>query len=48
MFTPLIRDLELEHAVVIICGALVNTIDLFNLHGLSYNVIGIHCGAKPL
>lgn len=46
MFASLIRDLEQEHAVVITCRELANTIDLLDLHGLKYKVIGVHYGAK--
>jgi predicted glycosyltransferase len=46
MFAPLIRDLEQEHTVIITCRKLANTIDLLNLHGFKYKVVGVHYGAK--
>ena len=46
MFAALIRDLEREHVVIITCRPLANTIDLLELHGFSYKVVGVHYGGK--
>ncbi len=46
MFAAMIRDLEREHEVVITCRPLANTIDLLDLHGFKYQVIGVHYGGK--
>ncbi|MFI3137760.1 MAG: DUF354 domain-containing protein [Methylococcaceae bacterium] len=46
MFAAMIRDLEREHEVIITCRPLANTIDLLDLHGFNYTVIGIHYGGK--
>ncbi len=44
MFLHIIKDLELEHDVVITCRPLANTIELLELHGLTYKVVGKHYG----
>ncbi len=47
LFVGLIRELESEgHEVVITCRPLANTIDLLDLHGLRYEVVGVHYGGK--
>ncbi|MEK8050129.1 DUF354 domain-containing protein [Ideonella sp. DXS22W] len=47
LFAHLIRDLEASgHEVVISCRPLANTIDLLDLHGFRYEVVGEHYGAK--
>lgn len=46
MFAAMIRDLEREHEVIITCRPLANTIDLLDLHGFKYEVVGIHYGGK--
>lgn len=46
MFAAMIRDLEREHEVVITCRPLANTIDLLDLHGFKYTVVGQHYGGK--
>lgn len=46
MFAALIRDLEREHEIVITCRPLANTIDLLDLHGFNYEVVGLHYGGK--
>lgn len=46
MFAAMIRDLEREHEVIITCRPLANTIDLLELHGFKYEVVGIHYGGK--
>jgi len=47
MFAALIRELQAEgHRVVITCRPLANTIDLLDLHGLKYTVVGEHYGGK--
>ena len=43
----MIRELEGEgHDVVITCRPLANTIDLLDLHGFRYEVVGVHSGGK--
>lgn len=45
LFARMIRDLEAEgHEVFITCRPLANTIDLLELHGLRYEVVGVHYG----
>ncbi|WIM06128.1 MAG: DUF354 domain-containing protein [Candidatus Nitricoxidivorans perseverans] len=46
MFAAMIRDLEREHEVVITCRPLANTVDLLDLHGFKYEIVGIHYGGK--
>lgn len=46
MFAAMIRELEREHEVVITCRPLANTIDLLELHGFKYEVVGVHYGEK--
>jgi uncharacterized protein len=46
MFAAMIRDLQREHEVVITCRPLANTIDLLDLHGFDYQVVGTHYGGK--
>lgn len=47
LFAHLIRELEAEgHEVIITCRPLANTIDLLDLHGFRYEVVGEHYGAK--
>jgi predicted glycosyltransferase len=46
MFAAMIRDLEREHEVVITCRPLANTVDLLDLHGIKYTVVGIHYGGR--
>ena len=46
MFAAMIHDLEREHEVIITCRPLANTIDLLNLHGFTYTVVGVHYGGK--
>jgi uncharacterized protein len=46
MFASMIRELEQNHAIVITCRPLANTIDLLKLHGFRYEVVGIHYGGK--
>lgn len=46
MFAAMIRDLERLHQVVITCRPLANTIDLLDLHGFKYEVVGVHYGGK--
>lgn len=47
LFAGMIRELEGEgHEVVITCRPLANTIDLLDLHGFRYEVVGEHYGAS--
>ena len=45
MFEQLIKELENEGVkVVITCRPLSNTVDLLNLHGFKYTIVGVHYG----
>lgn len=47
LFAGMIRQLEREsHEVVITCRPLANTVDLLDLHGFRYTVVGKHYGAR--
>ena len=47
LFAHMIRELEAEgHEPVITCRPLANTIDLLNLHGFRYEVVGEHYGGN--
>lgn len=46
MFAAMIRDLEREHEIIITCRALANTIDLLDLHGFAYEIVGRHYGGR--
>lgn len=46
LFSAMIKDLLREHEVIITCRPLANTIDLLDLHGFKYSVIGKHYGGK--
>lgn len=49
MFGHLIHELEAEgHEVVITCRPLANTVDLLDLHGFKYEIVGEHYGASFL
>lgn len=43
-----IRELGAEHDIVITCRPLANTIDLLNVEGFSYTVVGRHYGASKV
>jgi len=46
-FHLLIKELENEgHTPIITCRPLANTIDLLDLHGISYKIVGKHYGAS--
>lgn len=46
MFSAMIKDLAREHEIIITCRPLANTIDLLELHGFKYTVVGKHYGGK--
>lgn len=46
LFAGMIRDLMKDYKVIITCRPLANTIDLLDLHGFSYKVVGKHYGGK--
>lgn len=47
LFARMIRELQADgHEVVITCRPLANTIDLLDLHGFRYEVVGDHYGAQ--
>lgn len=47
LFSKMIGELTHEgHEVVITCRPLANTVDLLDLHGLKYEVVGVHYGGK--
>lgn len=48
IYKGLIRDLEGEHDVVITARPLANTVELLDLYGLPYQVVGRHYGASKL
>ena len=48
IFKGLMRNLEREHEVIITTRPLSNTVDLLELHGFSYEVIGRHYGASKV
>jgi predicted glycosyltransferase len=49
LFAAMIRELQSEgHDVVITCRPLANTIDLLDLHGFRYEVVGTHYGGSFL
>ncbi len=47
-FAGMIRELEKEHQVVLTCRPLANTIELLDLFGFSYSVIGKHYGQNSM
>jgi uncharacterized protein len=46
LFSAMIKDLSREHEIIITCRPLANTIDLLDLHGFKYTVVGKHYGGK--
>lgn len=47
LFAHMIRSLQDEgHEVVITCRPLANTVELLDLHGFTYEIVGEHYGAK--
>ncbi|MGD2033586.1 MAG: DUF354 domain-containing protein [Bacteroidales bacterium] len=46
LFSAMIKDLQRDHEVIITCRPLANTIDLLDLHGFTYRVVGKHYGGK--
>jgi predicted glycosyltransferase len=48
IFKALIRSLEREHEVIITTRPLANTVDLLELHGFRFEVIGRHYGKSKL
>jgi len=47
-FAGMIRELQKEHQVTLTCRPLANTIDLLNLEGFDYHVVGSHYGASKV
>lgn len=45
-FSQMIRELQKNHEIIITCRPLANTIELLDLHGFKYHVIGSHYGAN--
>jgi len=43
-FAGLIKELQRNHEFLLTCRPLANTIDLLDLHGFSYHVVGKHYG----
>ena len=43
-FAGMIRELERAHEILITCRPLANTIELLDLHGLHYHMVGAHYG----
>jgi len=48
IFAEFIRDLQRQHEVVLTCRPLANTIELLDLQGFSYHVVGKHYGANSI
>ncbi len=46
LFEKMIKELKKEHEVIITCRPLANTIELLELKGLTYHVVGKHYGGK--
>jgi predicted glycosyltransferase len=46
LFAAMIRDLMKDHEVIITCRPLANTVDLLDLHGFRYTIVGRHYGGK--
>lgn len=46
LFASMIRDLMKDHSVTITCRPLANTIDLLELYGFPYQIVGKHYGAS--
>lgn len=46
LFSAFIRDLMRDHETIITCRPLANTIDMLDLHGFEYTVVGKHYGGK--
>ena len=46
MFAALIRELEAQHEIYITCRDLANTVELLDLHGFRYDVVGRHYGGR--
>jgi predicted glycosyltransferase len=44
----MIQELKKDHEIVITCRPLANTIELLDLHGFQYHVIGRHYGANKI
>ena len=47
-FDNLIRELKTEHELIITCRPLANTIDLLQMYGYKYKIIGGHYGQKKI
>lgn len=47
-FSGMIRELEEKHELLLTCRPLANTIELLELHGFIYHVIGKHYGQSKL
>jgi predicted glycosyltransferase len=47
-FTPLIRELGDEHELLLTCRPLANTIDLLEMSGFQFHVVGRHYGARKV
>ena len=47
-FAGMIRELQKDHQVILTCRPLANTIDLLNLEGFEYDVVGTHYGASKI
>jgi len=47
-FAAMIKDLQIQHRVLLTTRPFANTIDLLKLHGFEYHVIGRHYGANKV
>lgn len=48
LFHPIIKELEAHHEIIITCRPLANTVEMLDLVGLDYTVVGKHYGKKLL
>ena len=46
-FAGIIREIKQDHQIIITCRPLANTIELLNIEGFSYFIIGRHYGRNP-
>lgn len=44
LFLPIIKELEKKHEIVVTCRPLANTVELLDLVGLEYTIVGKHYG----
>lgn len=47
-FAGMINDLKKEHNIILTCRALANTIELLEIYGFPYHVVGKHYGSNQI